>query len=101
MAYQAHIVVPTSHERAETVIDHITTGMAIQFGGYSRYDGSGGWDAGEEVIEEEHVRLVANVTEMDKDRLMEYMRIEAEFVKDVCDEDAVLIEIHGIDIELV
>lgn len=104
MAYQGHIVVPTTHERSEDVIRHITTKMAVRFGGYSTYDGRGGWDNGEEIVEETHTRIVVNIEEseqFDRENLERYLEIEAQYVKDELDEDAVMIEIHELDMELV
>jgi|APHM01.1.fsa_nt_gi hypothetical protein len=101
MAYQGHILVPTEHEQAGTVIDHIVAGMATKFGGYNRYSGNGGYDDGDRIIEREHARLVTNTTDMDREQFEEYLRIEATFVKDVLDESEVLIEIYDVDMELV
>jgi hypothetical protein len=75
--------------------------MAVQFGGYSRYEGTGGWEGEDGRVEENHARLVVNTMDMDKDRFREYLTIEAEYVKDVLDEEAVLIEIHEMDMDLV
>jgi hypothetical protein len=101
MAYQAHIVIPTTHDRAGEVINTIETSMAVKFGGYSQYDGLGGWDDGEQVVTEEHTRLVANTNEFERDNVKEFLRIEAEYAKDILGEDAVLIEVHGMEMELV
>jgi hypothetical protein len=101
MAYQGHIVVPTTHEKADEVIDSIEAKMATTFGGYSRYEGTGGWDGKSDIVTEDHVRLVVNTTEWDRHDFKTYLRTEALYVKDVLDEDAVLIEIRDIEMELV
>lgn len=104
MAYQGHIVIPTEHEQAENVISDLTAKMVVRFGGYSRYDGSGGWEGENGVATEDHARLVVNTLgddHFDREAFEEYLRIEAEYVKDVLDEEAVLIEIHDMDMELV
>lgn len=101
MAYQGHIVVPTTDAQAEKVIDELTAKMAVQFGGYSRYEGTGGWEGENGRVEENHARLVVNAMDMDEDRFREYLTIEAEYVKDVLDEEAVLIEIHEMEMDLV
>jgi hypothetical protein len=101
MAYQGHIVVPTTHEKAEQVIDELTAKMAVRFGGYSRYDGTGGWEGENGRIEENHARLVVNSgEEYDRETFKGYLQIEATYVKKMLDEEAVLIEIHDIDMEL-
>jgi hypothetical protein len=101
MAYQGHIVVPTTHDKASKVIEQLTAKMVVKFGGYSRYDGIGGWDGENGVATENHARLVVNTMDMDKESFREYLTIEAEYVKDVLDEEAVLIEIHDMEMDLV
>jgi len=95
MALQGHIVVPTTKDKAERVIDELTAKMAVQFGGYSRYEGTGGWEG------ENDARLVVNSMDDDRESFREYLTIEAEYVKDVLDEEAVLIEIHEMEMDLV
>jgi len=78
--------------------------MAVKFGGYSRYEGSGGWDGESGVVTEPHVRLVVNVPEehhFDRDTFKSWLQIEATYIKGQLDEEAVLIEIREIDMELV
>lgn len=104
MALQGHIVIPTTHDDAEDVIDTVTSRISAVFGGYSRYDGSGGWVGDDGRIEEDHARIVVNVPEdnrYDKESFMGYLRVEALCVKDELGEDAVLIEVHEMDMELV
>lgn len=101
MAYQGHIVIPTTDEKATEVIEQLTAKMAVQLGGYSRYDGVGGWEGENGVVTENHARLVVNAMDMDEERFREYLTTEAEYVKDVLDEEAVLIEIHDMAMELV
>lgn len=105
MAYQGHIVIPTTNDKSEHVIESITTSMADRFGGYSRYNGSGGWEANGNIVEEEHIRLVVTVktddSPMDWDQLCGWLRSEARWAKEVLDEDAVLVEINEIHMELV
>lgn len=104
MAYQGHIVVPTTHDKAEDVIEQLVSKMVVRFGGYSRYDGAGGWEGESGVVEEDHARLVVNTLgddHFDREAFKEYLTIEAEYVKDVLDEEAVLIEIHDIEMDLV
>jgi hypothetical protein len=101
MAYQGHIVVPTTHDKADSVISDLTAKMAATFGGYSQYTGEGGWEGENGRVTENHVRLVVNTAEWDREKFKEYLVIEAEYVKDVLDEEAVLIEIHEMEMELV
>lgn len=101
MALQGHIVVPTEKESAETVIDELTAKMSVKFGGYSRYEGAGGWVGENGRVEENHARLVVNADDMELEQFREYLTIEAEYVKDVLDEEAVLIEIHEMEMDLV
>jgi len=101
MAYQGHIVIPTSHEYAEDVIDDVKAKMVFTFGGYSRYNGSGGWEGNNGLTTEDHARLVVDTDDMSQERFKEYLEIEATYVKETLDEEAVLIEIFKIDMELV
>lgn len=106
MALQAHIIIPTSHPDASHIIDSIKHSLAVKFGGFSQYDGSGGWDGQDGLVEEDHMRLVvtANLDDMDgwnEEQFREYFRIEANYVKDCLDEEAVLIEFQDIDMELI
>jgi hypothetical protein len=101
MAYQGHIVVPTTHSEAERVINEMEAKFVVSFGGYSRYDGSGGWGGPGGVEREAHARLVVNSDNMDREEFKECLTIEAEYVKAELDEEAVLIEIHEIEMDLV
>lgn len=101
MAYQGHLIIPTTHPDAESIIEQIEAQMAIRYGGYSRYEGNGGWESDDGIETEDHVRLVVTTDDVDRDELRDYLRIEAMYVKDMLDEDAVLIEIQETDMVLV
>lgn len=102
MAHRGHILIPTTHPDAEDVIAEVSAKLATAFGGYSRYDGTGGWvnDDGE-LIEEEHARLVATDSDTDKAEFTETFHIEALYVKDRLNEDAVLVEVEEVESQLI
>jgi hypothetical protein len=92
--YRGEIVVPTTHDKAEDVIEFIKDVLCDEFGGYSAYRGSGGWVADDgEMFEEEHVRLVASGSSSEG-HVTETFRKCAETLKNVCDEQAVLVEVY-------
>lgn len=95
---RAEIVIPTTHERAEYVIANVEKRFAHDFGGYSRYEGYGGWIPDDRIspIEEDHVRLVVSDI---SDR--ETVRQSAEYVKDELDEDSVFVEFITSDVEFI
>lgn len=99
--YQGRIVVPTTHPDAGETIAEITDHMATVFGGYSVYDGIGGWKEDDGMVEEEHKRIVVNSSDMSREQFTVEMENYAQHVKQRCDEDAVLIEMVEIDMELV
>jgi hypothetical protein len=103
------IIIPTTTEESEHVIEAAKQHLAEHFGGYSCYEGEGGWvddtlgssaersssgtskvnDEGE-LIEENHVRLEA--THNRKMRLRTELYVIAHHVKDYCNEDEVLVQ---------
>lgn len=101
MAYQGHIIIPTAKAGVDEVIDSVATKMAVKFGGYSREDGFGGYNTGEQIVEEDHTHLVATANDMPKEQLKEFLRIEAKYVKESLNEDEVLIEVQETEMELV
>ena len=101
MAYQAHIVIPTDPDGAEAVIDKIKAGAAKEFGGFSLYNGTGGWVGSDGLIEENHVRIVINADTKNKGVVNGIIEAEARYIKHELEQDSVLYEIHEIDMELV
>jgi hypothetical protein len=104
MAYQGHIIVPTTEDQADAVVGELEAKMASTFGGFSTYDGEGGFEMDERIVREKHKRLVFNVPDdhrFDRSQIKNYLKIEASYVKDVLDEECVLIELREIDMELV
>jgi hypothetical protein len=103
MALQAHLIVPTEKDRAKEVVQTLTLGFVTTFGGYSKYEGSGGWEGESGVETEDHVRLVVTHPgeRLDEDQFREYMRVDALYVKDILDEEAVLLEFRDVDVEFV
>jgi len=74
-------------------------------GGYSEYEGSGGWqDPDNGIIEEDHVRIVINCPDdhqMSRDRFVEYLKIEAEYVKAELNEECVMVEIEEVNLHFI
>jgi len=101
MAYQGHIVIPTEKDGANEVVVKVQNSLVVSFGGCSSYEGRGLWDGANGVVTEDHVRLVVDTDEMDREAFTEFLRIEALRVKEELDEEAVLIEVQEINMELV
>lgn len=104
MAYQGHIVVPTTHEDAQDAIEHVKRMATGRFGGVSVYEGNGAWDGESGIESEDHCRIVFNVPDddhFDREQIMEYLRFECQYIKDNLGEEAVLFELHEMDMELV
>jgi len=85
------IIIPTPPEESKYVIEAAKQHLAEHFGGYSCYEGEGGWiDDSGELIEENHVRL--EVTHNRKMRLRTELYVIAHYVKDFCDENEVFVQ---------
>lgn len=70
--------------------------MGQEFGGFSHYSGEGGWVNGGMAVKEDHVRLVANTTDMNMAEFTEYLIGEAKYAQVELNEDAVMWELHEI-----
>jgi len=105
MALRGHIIVPTEPEGSDYVIHNIEKKASASLGGYSEYEGSGGWrDPDNGVVEEDHVRIVINCPddhEMSRDQFVEHLKIEAEYVKDILNEECVMVEVEEVDLHFV
>lgn len=85
------IIIPTTPEESEYVIEAAKQHLAEHFGGYSCYEGEGGWINVEgELIEENHVRLEACWTR--KTKLRTELYEIAHYLKYFCGEDEVLVK---------
>ena len=85
------IIIPTTPEDSEHVIEAAKQHLAEHFDGYSCYEGEGGWvDDEGELIEENHVRLEA--THNRQTRLRTEFYVIAHNVKHFCDEDEVFVQ---------
>jgi len=94
------ILIPTPPEDSEFVIKAAKQHLAEHFGGYSCYEGEGGWINGEgELIEENHVRLEA--THNRQTRLRTEFYIIAHNVKHFCDEDEVFVQFRDDETNLI
>lgn len=98
--YKGEIVVPTPNDSGaeEVVLASIEHRLVDEFDGYSRYDGTGGWESENGVVEEPHVRLTATG---ESDTIEEVFREEARRVKRELGEDAVFIQFTPVTMELV
>jgi hypothetical protein len=103
MAHNGHIVIPTTHEQADNVVSAVKESMVTEFGGYSAYEGSGGWHRSDGLVTEPHVRLIAtcSVDDMSRDRFEQWFRFEAQYVNDMLEQEAVLVEFRDVDMELI
>lgn len=99
--YKGAVIIPTDPDGSEHYINQVARNMAERFGGYSRYEGEGGWVDGDgNLIEEEHVRLEA-VGDVTADFTGEFFRKQARFVRDGLGEECVMVEIQETDMKLV
>ena len=94
------IIIPTTQEDSEYVIEAAKQHFAERFGGYSAYEGSGGWynDEGE-LIEESHMRLESTHHKILPLRVSFYTI--AKEVKRFCDEDEVYVEFSNAEVNFV
>ena len=92
------IVVPMTHPKAPEVCERIEGLFARNIGGYSTYEGFGGWHDGESVVEEPHTRIV--VSHENVNVVSAGVATARSIVKDTLDEDAVLTEIVDSTVEI-
>jgi hypothetical protein len=101
MGYQGHIIIPTTSEQAHTVIEQIQQTFVEEYGGFSRYAGTGGWDGQHGVMTESHCRLVVDTPADRKHDLLALLEEQAEYVKAVLDEEAVYISVQETEVQFV
>lgn len=92
------IVVPTTDPDATDVCERIESLFARNIGGYSTYEGFGGWHNGEEIVEEPHARIV--VLHENRNVVSAGIATARSIVKDNLDEDEVLTEIVDSTVEV-
>lgn len=92
------IVVPMTHPKAPRVCERIEQLFAEHIGGYSTYEGFGGWYDGESVVEEPHTRIV--VSHENVNVVSAGVATARSIVKDNLDEDAVLTEVVDSTVEI-
>jgi len=91
------IVVPTTHDDAVHTIEAIEQEACAVVGGYSEYEGAGGWvDDSNERIEEQHTVIEVTDTSGDVD-MINFARWAAGEVKDQLGEDAVLCTVEDVN----
>lgn len=94
------ILIPTTTDESEYVIEAAKQHLAEHFGGHSCYEGEGGWvDDDGELIEENHVRLEATHERMLSLRVQFYTI--ANNVKHFCDEDEVFVQFRDDETNLI
>lgn len=94
--YRARVVIPTTASNAETIVTEIKESASNEFGGYSEYDGAGGWVSPDnELIEESHT-VIEVVTTEDKSQLQSWLQSTADTVKAELDETTVLAVIEEV-----
>lgn len=96
MAYQGHVVIPTTHENAQHVVEHIIRTATAVFGGASCYRGEGAWDGEHGVEHEDHARVVVNAE--DRHKLRVWLHGEARYVKHMLDEESVMYELQETEV---
>jgi hypothetical protein len=91
------IIIPTTTNESQDVIAAAKQHLAEHFGGYSCYEGEGGWINSEgDLIEENHVRLEA--THTFGVRLRTEFCIIAHNVKHFCNEGEVFVQFRDDEI---
>lgn len=93
------IIIPTPGTGAEPVVEDIEHHLARKFGGYSSYEGRGGWVADNgDLIREPHRRLVTSTE--DRERLESILEKCAHYVMAELEEDAVFTEITESEVQI-
>lgn len=105
MAYCGKLIVPTEPEGSRDVINDIERMASATMGGYSEYEGTGGWrNADAEIIEEDHVMIVIDCTEdydMTHEQFVNFMKNHAEHVKRNLGEECVMFKVEEPDIHFI
>lgn len=96
---QGTIVIPTTKDKAEHVVQQVEDRLAQELGGYSSYNGVGGWINVDSRITENHVRIISS--HENRELVRREMVGLAEFVKDKLDEDAVMVEVVESEVTMV
>ena len=97
---KATIIIPTTTNESEYVIEAARQHLADVFGGFSEYEGKGAWKNSDgDVVEENIVRFEAAHSRMMELRVESY--IIAHNVKHFCDQEEVYVEFSDAEINFV
>lgn len=97
MAHRGHIIIPTTKRESRDFLADLTQAIAEEFGGWSEYDGAGGWFDDDGHRHDETHRRIVTTTTAGQTELTQFLIEWAENAKDRLGEDAVLIEIEEVD----
>lgn len=99
MAYRARVVIPTSNPESDRVVAQLCREASHEFGGYSTYEGSGGWvSPSNDLIEEPHT-VVEVVCQGTRPVLEEFVSSATDTIKTELDETEVLVQVEEITAE--
>jgi hypothetical protein len=84
----------TNHRIGETVMEHLKLQASKKFGGYTEYEAYGGWNSGDELVEEK-VKVLEVIANRDSHNPEIFAKANGRFIFRNTDESVVMVMLNN------